>query len=57
MNNSDKRLGTQTVQLNTLPSLLGIGTVAGKKESEGPLGIYFDVAMNDSLEGSNSWEL
>ncbi len=52
-----KRIGTQTVQLPSIPSILGIGTVAGKKESEGPLGIYFDVAMQDSIEGNNSWEL
>lgn len=57
MNNPNKRLGTQTVLLPSTPSILGIGTVAGKKETEGPLGIYFDVAMADSLENNASWEL
>lgn len=31
-------------------------TVVGKKESDGPLGEMFDVAVEDDMFGKKSWE-
>jgi len=38
------------------PVILGTGTVAGKKESEGPIGQYFDVVAEDNVLGAKTWE-
>ena len=54
---NSKRVGSQTVVFSQPVNIKGIGTVAGKKESEGPLGNYFDKHLNDSLEEHDSWEL
>ncbi len=39
-----------------LPSVKGSASVVGKKESEGPLGKYFDICDDDSYFGEDSWE-
>lgn len=57
MERKQKRAGKQTVFLPSRPSILDIGTVAGKKESEGPVGKHFDIKLKDSIEGNSSWEL
>jgi stage V sporulation protein AD len=49
-------LGAQTVNLLYPPGILSSATIVGKKESEGPLGEYFDEVMPDSLWGEKSWE-
>lgn len=51
-----KRLGRQTVALQTPPVVLGYAAVGGKKEGEGPLGHGFDRLSEDSYFGENSWE-
>ena len=51
-----KKRGKQTFILNSPVSLISVGTVAGKKESNGPLGKYFDIKMDDALYGQPSWE-
>ncbi len=56
MLNELKRCGRQTAYFPTAPSIRGIGTVAGKKESNGPLGAYFDVKLTDSLCEKDTWE-
>lgn len=38
------------------PSVIGAASVVGKKESEGPLGKYFDICDDDSYFGEDSWE-
>ena len=38
------------------PTVLGYGSVAGKKEKEGPLGAYFDFTGTDTHFGEKSWE-
>lgn len=53
----NKRVGNQSIIFSAPVNIKGIGTVAGKKESEGPLGQYFDVRLEDCLENENSWEL
>lgn len=53
---AEKRIGRQTVQFSKPPVILGTGTVAGKKESEGPIGSYFDVIAEDNVLGAATWE-
>lgn len=51
-----KRLGRQTVALNTPVYLLSHAAVGGKMESEGPLGAYFDHLCQDSFFDEKTWE-
>ncbi len=53
---AEKRLGNQTIMYHQPPVILGTGTAAGKKESEGPIGSYFDVIAEDNVFGQDSWE-
>lgn len=53
---ANKRIGTQTVALQTPPSVLGFAAVGGKFESKGPLAQYFDVLNEDSFFGEKTWE-
>ncbi|MBE7047956.1 MAG: stage V sporulation protein AD [Ruminococcaceae bacterium] len=53
---TNKRMGKQTVCYQVPPIILGTGTVAGKKESEGPIGSYFDVIAEDNVLGAKTWE-
>lgn len=51
-----KRLGRQTVALDTPVFILSHAAVGGKMESEGPLGAYFDHLCQDSFFGEKTWE-
>ncbi len=51
-----KRIGHNTIGFEELPVIIGFGSVAGKKESEGPLKNYFDKLIFDSYAGKGSWE-
>ncbi len=51
-----KRVGQQTIAYSKPPVILGTGTVAGKKESEGPIGSFFDVIAEDNVLGAKTWE-
>lgn len=51
-----KRLGSQTVAINSNVSLVSGATIAGKKEGEGPLKKYFDVILEDAEWGEKTWE-
>ncbi len=53
---SQKRKGKQTIFFEHPPVIAGTGTVAGKKESEGPIGSYFDVVAEDNVLGQKTWE-
>ena len=53
---TEKRRGKQTIFYKHPPVILGTGTVAGKKESEGPIGSYFDVIAEDNVLGEDTWE-
>ena len=50
-----KRKGN-TVFLTNKPRILSTASIAGKKESEGPLGTYFDAIITDGRFNENSWE-
>ncbi len=51
-----KRLGRQTVALETPPVILSHAAVGGRQEGEGPLAEYFDHLGDDSFFGEKSWE-
>lgn len=50
------RAGIQSFFFENAPMVVARSSVVGKKESEGPLGGYFDVIMPDDLLGKDSWE-
>lgn len=54
---ADHKRGKQTFILPQLPVITGWASVAGKKESEGPLANYFDITSKDTYFGQKSWEL
>ena len=51
-----KKVGRQSVLFPSGAWLIGRGTVAGKKEGEGPLSAYFDTILEDDMYGEKSWE-
>ncbi len=52
-----KRTGTQTVHLPSHPSIISIGTAAGKKECMSPIGEYIDTNLDQTSCTQKSWEL
>ncbi len=48
--------GRQSFQLPSMPVIAAWASVAGKKESEGPLAKTFDVASQDTYFGQKTWE-
>ena len=51
-----KKIGNRTILLENNTGIISHAGVAGPKESEGPLGKYFDKCFSDSLMGEDSWE-
>lgn len=51
-----KRIGKRTIELENRPTIIGYGSVVGKKEHEGPLGEEFDSFSTDSRFGEESFE-
>ena len=51
-----RKRGRQSFQLKSPPVITAWASVAGKKESEGPLGQSFDITRTDTLFGQKSWE-
>lgn len=51
-----KKIGSRTVLLTKIPSILSFSASVGKKESEGPLKGYFDYVDVDTTFGESSWE-
>lgn len=56
MSNLEKRLGRQTVILESKPKIIATHSVVGKKEGEGPLREYFDDIVKDDQNGKKSFE-
>ena len=48
--------GRQSFVLPQMPVITAWDSVAGKKESEGPLAHYFDVTSQDTYFGQKTWE-
>lgn len=55
MNANNKR-GKQSFVLPSQPVITTWASVAGKKESEGPLAKYFDLCCQDTYFGQKTWE-
>lgn len=53
----NKKCGKQSYALGNPPVITHWASVAGKKESEGPLKNSFDIIQKDSYFGQKSWEL
>lgn len=51
-----QRTGKYTIQLTQKPSITGYAAAVGKKEAEGPLGQYFDIAYGDEFCGEKTFE-
>lgn len=52
----NQKCGKQSFRLSNPPVITAWASVAGKKESEGPLRNYFDVIRTDSYFGQKTWE-
>lgn len=50
------RCGNHSYVLKNQPVITAWASVAGKKESEGPLSAYFDIAEKNSNFGQRTWE-
>ena len=50
------RRGKQSFVLPEMPIITAWASVAGKKESEGPLGSTFDITSQDAYFGQKTWE-
>ncbi len=51
-----KRIGSQTLDFQSRPSVLSWASVGGKKEKEGPLGKEFDILYEDPMVNCESFE-
>lgn len=51
-----KKLGKQTVALESPPSILAAASIVGVKEGEGPLAHWFDEVLTDDMYGEKTWE-
>lgn len=54
---ANKRVGKQSFLFEQMPVITGWATIAGKKESEGPLKAHFDITSRDAYFGQKTWEL
>lgn len=52
----NKRMGSQTVRLDSHPVIISSACVGGKRESKGPLSDCFDYLSEDTYFGTKSWE-
>ena len=50
------KCGRQSFLFDEPPVITGWASVAGQKESEGPLSQYFDITSKDAYFGQKSWE-
>ncbi|AGK97843.1 stage V sporulation protein AD [Clostridium pasteurianum] len=51
-----KRMGKQTIKIESKPRIIATYSIVGPKEGEGPLKDYFDFILKDDLNGKNSYE-
>lgn len=52
----NKSAGRQSFIFENPPVITSWASVAGKKETEGPLGSWFDITSSDSYWGQKTWE-
>lgn len=51
-----ERIGKRTIRLSRNIVISGSAGIAGSKESQGPLGSFFDLTYEDDLLGQDTWE-
>lgn len=51
-----KKIGKQSVKIESKPKIISSFSIVGPKEGEGPLKDYFDVILKDDLNGKKSYE-
>ena len=52
----NKRIGIQTVKIYSKPRIIATTSIVGPKEGKGPLSEYFDIILEDDLNGKDSYE-
>ncbi|MCM8711300.1 stage V sporulation protein AD [Clostridium sp. SYSU_GA19001] len=52
----NKRVGKQTIRTDSKPRIISTYSVVGPKEGEGPLKDYFDIILQDDLNGKDTFE-
>lgn len=52
----NKKVGKQTVRLDSKPKIISTFSVVGPKEGDGPLSEYFDVILENDLNGEDTYE-
>jgi len=52
----NKVVGNQTIKFERKPKIISSAAIVGPKEGEGPLGEYFDKALQDSYYQEQTWE-
>ncbi len=53
---ANQKVGKHSFSLKNPPVISAWVSVAGKKESEGPLGHYYDLCLQDPYWGQKTWE-
>lgn len=56
MSNNLKRVGKQTIKLESKPRIISTYSIVGPKEGDGPLKEYFDKVLQDDCNGCDSFE-
>ncbi|MGK0467773.1 stage V sporulation protein AD [Clostridium sp.] len=51
-----RRIGAQTVEIESKPRIISTYNIVGPKEGQGPLAKYFDKILDDDLNGKDSFE-
>lgn len=51
-----KKIGKQTVRLDSKPKIMSTFSVVGPKEGKGPLSEYFDIILEDDLNNEDTFE-
>lgn len=51
-----KLIGKQTLKIESKPRIISTFSVVGPKEGDGPLKDYFDLILDDDLNGEDSYE-
>jgi len=51
-----KKVGKQTIELKSKPKIIATTSVVGPKEGEGPLKDYFDIILDNDMNGKDSYE-
>lgn len=52
----NKRIGKQTIETPSKPRIMATASIVGPKEGEGPLKEYFDIILEDDMNGKDTYE-